>query len=94
MNQRIQPVNFDWGHLELKKRTNLLYNYRNSKKILEFAEQFIERAKEINKQEGNSYAQIPSCADPEYAVEGGEQIRIIEYKLQEEAQHFLKQFRK
>ena len=40
MNQRIQPVDFDWGDLHLSRTYTLKYNYRNTQNILQFADIF------------------------------------------------------
>jgi len=65
MNQRIYPVNFDWGHLELNRRSTLKYNYRNTEKILEFANIFHGFAKQRNR--GNRH--LPETSSPSDAFE-------------------------
>ncbi|MEG4443341.1 hypothetical protein QUB47_11760 [Microcoleus sp. AT9_B5] len=74
LNQRIQPVDFDWGQLQLGRRIELKYNYRNSRHILKFANQFLDFANQ-----GRHSRHFPEPSDPEYAVEEGEQVRLLEY---------------
>ncbi|HBK99697.1 MAG TPA: hypothetical protein DD001_21440 [Microcoleaceae bacterium UBA10368] len=88
LNQRIQPVDFDWGQLHLGRRIELKYNYRNSRHILKFANQFLEFAN--NARHGCRH--FPEPSDPEYAVEEGEQVRLLEYPSSELALEFLDSF--
>ncbi|MBD2196018.1 MULTISPECIES: hypothetical protein [Calothrix] len=81
MNQRITPIDFNWGHLQLNKRHNLKYNYRNTKYILEFANSFHAFAKIAN----SGGKKLPEVSQPEYAFEQGEPVRILECTSQEEA---------
>lgn len=87
LNQRIQPVDFDWGQLELGRRIELKYNYRNSRHILKFANQFLEFANQENARYDGRH--FPEPSDPEYAVEEGEQVRLLEYPSSELALEFL-----
>lgn len=87
LNQRIQPVDFDWGQLELGRRIELKYNYRNSRHILKFANQFLEFANQENARYDGRH--FPEPSDPEYAVEEGEQVRLLEYSSSELALEFL-----
>jgi hypothetical protein len=85
MNQRIYPVNFDWGHLELNRTSTLKYNYRNTEKILEFANIFHGFAKQRNR--GNRH--LPEPSSPSDAFEKGESVKLLECSSKEEAWHFL-----
>jgi len=85
MNQRIYPVNFDWGHLELNRRSTLKYNYRNTEKILEFANIFHGFAKQRNR--GNRH--LPEPSSPSDAFEKGEPVKLLECSSKEEALNFL-----
>lgn len=81
MNQRITPIDFNWGHLELNRRHSLKYNYRNTKYILKFANSFhlfAQRASSGGKK-------LPEVSQPEDAFEQGEPVRILECTSQEEA---------
>lgn len=88
LNQRIQPVDFDWGQLQLGSRIELKYNYRNSRHILKFANQFLEFANNA-RHHGRHF---PEPSDPEYAVEEGEQVRLLECSSSELALEFLDSF--
>ncbi|PSB51372.1 hypothetical protein C7B67_11120 [filamentous cyanobacterium Phorm 6] len=88
LNQRIQPVDFDWGQLQLGSRIELKYNYRNSRHILKFANQFLEFANNA-RHHGRHF---PEPSDPKYAVEEGEQVRLLEYSSSELALEFLDSF--
>lgn len=87
LNQRIQPVDFDWGQLHLGRTIELKYNYRNSRHILKFANQFLDFANQ-----GRHGRRFPEPSDPEYAVEEGEQVRLLEYPSSELALEFLDSF--
>ncbi len=87
LNQRIQPVDFDWGQLHLGRPIKLRYNYRNSRHILKFANQFLEFANQENARYDGRH--FPEPSDPEYAVEEGEQVRLLEYPSSELALEFL-----
>lgn len=87
LNQRIQPVDFDWGQLQLGRPIELKYNYRNSRHILKFANQFLEFANQ-----GRHGRRFPEPSDPKYAVEEGEQVRLLEYPSSELALKFLDSF--
>lgn len=87
LNQRIKPVDFDWGQLHLGRPIELRYNYRNSRHILKFANQFLDFARgQINIHHGRH---LPEPGDPEYAVEEGEQVRLLECSSSELALKFL-----
>ncbi|APB34625.1 hypothetical protein GlitD10_2292 [Gloeomargarita lithophora Alchichica-D10] len=74
LNQRIQPVDFDWGDLHLNKIHSLVYNYRNSKKILEFANIFQEIAQKLTK----GTKALPSASDLESGFEEGDPVKVLE----------------
>ena len=90
LNQRIQPVDFDWGQLQLGRRIELKYNYRNSRHILKFANQFLKFANQENARYDGRH--FPEPSDPEYAVEEGEQVRLLECSSSELALEFLDSF--
>jgi len=85
MNQRIQPVNFDWGDLHLSKRYTLKYNYRNTEKILEFANIFHAISREINA----GSRKLPEPSNPSDAFEKGEPVKILEISSINDASSFL-----
>lgn len=89
MNQRIQPVDFNWGHLELNKRHTLQYNYRNTEKILEFANIFHNLAKTIN--QSFCLRDLPNPCSPSDAFEKGEPIKLLICSSKDEAFQFLEQ---
>ncbi|WP_228056196.1 hypothetical protein, partial [Microcoleus sp. LEGE 07076] len=66
----------------------LKYNYRNSRHILKFANQFLEFANNA-RHHGRHF---PEPSDPKYAVEEGEQVRLLEYPSSELALEFLDSF--
>lgn len=84
LNQRIQPVDFYWGQLQLGRPIELKYNYRNSRHILKFANQFLDFANQ-----GRHGRRFPEPSDPKDAVEEGEQVRLLEYPSSELALKFL-----
>lgn len=90
MNQRIQPVDFNWGHLELNETHTLQYNYRNTKKILEFANIFHNLAKKIN----HGFKKLPEPCSSNNAFEEGESIKLLQCASKDEAFQFLKELNK
>jgi mRNA-degrading endonuclease RelE of RelBE toxin-antitoxin system len=91
LNQRIQPTDFIWGQLHLGEPLKLQRNYRNSRHILEFANQFWEFAKQENSRLKGRGKDLPEPANPEDAVEDGEPVLLLECASITEANDFLKQ---
>ncbi|AFY99653.1 hypothetical protein [Calothrix sp. PCC 6303] len=87
LNQRIQPTDFTWGQLQIKNSIELLRNYRNSRQILEFANQFWDIAQEITIK--NKCKDLPFPADPSQAFEVGEKVQLLECANKTEALAFL-----
>jgi mRNA-degrading endonuclease RelE of RelBE toxin-antitoxin system len=87
LNQRIQPTDFTWGQLQIKNSIELLKNYRNSRQILEFANQFWDIAQEITVK--NKCKDLPFPADPSQAFEIGEKVQLLECANKKEALAFL-----
>lgn len=87
MNQRIQPTGFDWGRLQLNRRDDLTYNYRNTQRILEFANIFHSFAQAANLQ--NHGEHLPHPSDPKNCFEEGEPVRILECNSPEELSQVL-----
>jgi len=86
MNQRIQPVDFNWGSLELGTPRTLKYNYRNTGKILEFANAFHTFAQKRGDIKGKH---LPEVCNPNDTFEVGEPVRILEVSSVEEGLVFL-----
>jgi mRNA-degrading endonuclease RelE of RelBE toxin-antitoxin system len=87
MNQRIKPTGFDWGQLQLNRKHKLTYNYRNTRRILEFANIFHSFAQAANLQ--NRGEHLPHPSDPKNCFEEGEPVRILECKSPEELSQVL-----
>ncbi|MFB2737498.1 hypothetical protein [Umezakia ovalisporum] len=87
MNQRIKPTGFDWGQLELNTTHPLTYNYRNTQRILEFANIFHDFAQAANLQ--NQGRRLPDPSDPKNCFEEGEPVRILECNSPEELSQVL-----
>lgn len=86
LNQKIKPTDlYIWGHLELGDPVKLLYNYRNSQQILEFANKFLNFAKPFR----NRHQEIPKPCKPTNAFELGEAVRLVRCYSQEQALEFL-----
>ncbi|MFB2881315.1 hypothetical protein [Floridanema aerugineum] len=86
LNQKIKPTDlYIWGHLELGDSVKLLYNYRNSRRILEFANQFLKFAEPFR----NRHQEIPETSDPNNAFELGESVSLVKFSSQEQALEFL-----
>jgi mRNA-degrading endonuclease RelE of RelBE toxin-antitoxin system len=89
LNQRIQPTDFSWGQLKLNEPTKLKINYRNSRYILEFANQFRHLAQKISSAVAAKH--LPAEAKPEEAFEVGENVRILKCDSKDDALCFLQQ---
>jgi mRNA-degrading endonuclease RelE of RelBE toxin-antitoxin system len=91
LNQRIQPTDFDWGQLELNTQQQLQINrnYRNSRRILEFANQFVEEAARQETRRLNSRDPI-KVTNPEDAFEVGENVGLLVYNSITDANKFLR----
>ncbi len=87
LNQRIMPTDFNWSQLHIKHIIQLQRNYRNSRQILEFAQQFWDIAQKIASQ--NKCKQLPAPAKPDDAFEVGESVRLLEFTSPVEAREFL-----
>ncbi len=87
MNQRIKPTGFDWGQLKLNTTHSLTYNYRNTQRILEFANIFHSFAQAANLQ--NQGRWLPDPSDPKNCFEEGEPVRILECNSPEELSQVL-----
>lgn len=86
MNQRIQAVDFNWDSLRLGTTYNLKYNYRNTRRILEFANTFHGFAQRRGDIRGRH---LPEPCNPIDTFEIGEPVRILEVSLDSEAFLFL-----
>ena len=87
LNQRIQPTDFNWGQLQIKHSIQLVRNYRNSRQILEFANQFWYVAQKITA--NNKCKELPIPANPKHAFETGDTVRLLECKTKAAAMEFL-----
>jgi mRNA-degrading endonuclease RelE of RelBE toxin-antitoxin system len=87
LNQRIQPTDFTWAQLQIKNTIELLKNYRNSRQIIEFANQFWQVAKEITAK--NKCKELPPPANPDNAFEIGDSVCLLECNSKTEALEFL-----
>lgn len=90
LNQRIIPVNFNWGALHLRNVENPNWKcFRNSQKILEFSNLFLEPVKQKIHDDD---ARLPyEAANPEQAYEEGDLVKVIIYPSISEAEDFLHQ---
>jgi len=90
LNQRIMPVDFDWGVLELVERKVIKWKcFRNSKHILQFSNLLLSPVKAASHQQGARRPHAP--AHPNRAYEEGERVRLIIYPDGAAAEGFLSQ---
>lgn len=89
LNQRIQPTDFNWKQLHLGETKTLERNYRNSRHILEFANQFRDLAENINKKFRGQHLPLPTTS--ENAFEEGEKVRVLKCDSRDDALVFLQQ---
>ncbi len=89
LNQRVRPVNFDWGQLELGRRATLRFNYRNTREILRFANLFYDLAAQCNRRHDGRSRHLPPPCDPESAFQRGDPVRLLEVRGPAEAADFL-----
>ncbi len=86
LNQRIQPIDFEWGQLELVKPIQpFRYNYRNSGQILKFANPFLMAAQHHAQGKRKITAEI---ANPDHSLEAGEPVRLIICESQMDIMNF------
>jgi mRNA-degrading endonuclease RelE of RelBE toxin-antitoxin system len=89
LNQRISPTDFTWNQLKIRNTVELRRNYRNSRQILEFANQFCRIGQKISSQVGAK--KLPEPAQPEDAFATGERVRLLECSSKTEALEFLQE---
>lgn len=89
LNQRISPTDFTWNQLKIKNTIELRRNYRNSRRILQFANQFCQISQQISSRVGAK--KLPEPAKPEDALEIGEAVRLLECGSKAEALEFLRE---
>jgi DNA helicase IV len=77
INQRIQPVDFEWSDLHLAQTFSLKYNYRNTANILRFASIFHQLAEKVNHEVNGALRHLPPISDPESAFEEGDKVKIL-----------------
>lgn len=88
LNQRIMPVDFDWGALGLVKNEVVDWKcFRNSKHILQFSNLLLSPVTEASHRQSVRLPQQP--ADPDRASEIGEPVKLIVYPDQATAESFL-----
>ncbi len=88
LNQRIMPVDFDWGALQLVPVTKPDWKcFRNTSHILRFSNLFLSPVQENSHHNRTKSPQKP--ADPDKAYEEGESVKLLVYKSQSEAESFL-----
>ncbi len=88
LNQRINPTDFTWNQLKIRNSVELRRNYRNSRQILEFANQFCEIGQKISSSVGAK--KLPEPAKPEDAFEVGEPVRLVLFDTKQQALEFLR----
>ena len=89
LNQRISPVDFDWGALQLNKIQDVIWpNYRTTEVILTFANQFQNRANDLVKCGGGRW--LPEPTNPSQCFERpGAPIKVLIYPDLKTAEGFL-----
>jgi hypothetical protein len=96
LNQRISPTNFSWGDASnrlgvVPDRAILTTNYRNTAKILDFANRALAFAR--RRQAEANARHLPEPADPETCFESGEHVGIVRVVDKAEGEALLSQFR-
>lgn len=88
LNQRIMPVDFNWGALELVESEVVDWKcFRNSKHILQFSNLLLSPVREASH---SQKARLPyQPADPDKAYEVGEPVKLVVYPDQATAETFL-----
>lgn len=88
LNQRIIPVDFDWGALQLSgyKETDWQC-FRNSRNILRFSNLFLDPVEQIAR---TNNTRLPCLrANPDKSYEEGDRVKLICYPSRFEAENFL-----
>lgn len=88
LNQRIMPVDFDWGALELVRSEDPGWKcFRNSRQVLKFSNLFLAPVLEKSHKYATRFPYQP--ADPDKSYETGERVKLISYPSQDAAESFL-----
>jgi hypothetical protein len=88
LNQRIIPVDFDWGALQLSGYEETDWKcFRNSKNILKFSNLFLDPVVKNARVHGTRYP--CNTSDPEKSYEEGERVKLICYPSISDAEVFL-----
>jgi len=88
INQRINPIDFGWGDLQLTEAIDPGWRcFRNSRNILKFSNYFLEQAREIARI--NQTRIPPKPPDPSRAFKDREKVRLLRYPSESAAERFL-----
>jgi hypothetical protein len=88
LNQRIAPVDFDWGRLQLGKVQEPKWpNYRTTQRVLTLANRFQKQAVELVRQQGGRH--LTEQTEPSSCFEVGELVKVLVYPDLEAAEKFL-----
>ena len=88
LNQRIMPVDFDWGALELVRTQDPKWKcFRNSSNVLKFSNRFLEPVQQRTHEYGTRFLYQP--ADPEISYEDGDCVKLISYPSLSDTEDFL-----
>jgi mRNA-degrading endonuclease RelE of RelBE toxin-antitoxin system len=89
LNQRIMPVDFEWGALELVRTQDPGWKcFRNSSHILRFSNLFLTPVQENARKGRVRFPYKPG--DPEKSYEIGERVKLISYPSESDAEDLLK----
>lgn len=90
LNQRIMPVDFDWGALKLVRPEEPGWKcLRNSSNILKFSNLFLTPVREISQKNKTRSPYQPT--DPDKSYEIGERVKLLTYPSLADAETFLEQ---
>jgi hypothetical protein len=90
LNQRIMPVDFDWGALHLVPSEEPEWPcFRNSSHILKFSNLFLHPVQKKSQEMGVHFPPPPT--DPSRSYELGEPVKLIRYSSKAKAEQFLDQ---
>ena len=88
LNQRIMPVDFDWGALELVSAEEPNWKcFRNSSNVLKFSNLFLAPVRELARQHKTRSPYRPT--DPDCSYEAGERVKLLIYPSLSDAESFL-----
>lgn len=90
LNQRVTPVDFNWGALGLGTATVPDWKcFRNSKNILRFSNSFLTPVHKKARKNNEKYSYLPKDTDLDQCDQDGDLVKLIKYPSERDAENSL-----